>query len=292
MSAISAKVIADSVSPAGVRLTTLQLAYPRFIHAEFMTHRVFSRNASSSRAIPVMKMLRQVWSDPAMPVHWGQNQAGMQARASLQGLKLELARSLWRNAGRVACVFAWAMTKVGLHKQVANRLLEPWQTIHVLVTATEWENFFELRAHPDAQPEIHELALRMQEALSASTPAHKNVGEWHLPYVTEDEMRPGGSIFEFWQSPGMKFTKEHVLHTARACSMARCARVSFLRHDGLKPKVVEDLDLRARLVDSRPIHASPSEHQAMVAPSPTHWSGNFRGWVQHRKLIEAQHEGT
>ncbi len=289
MPSIQAKVIADSMSPGGVRLTTLQLVYPRFVHAEFMTHRVFSRNASSSRAIPVSKMIEQVRSNPAMPVHWGKNQPGMQARSSLQGFKLAVARALWRAAGKVACLFAWGMIKIGLHKQVANRLLEPWQIIHVVVTATEWENFFELRAHPDAQPEIHELALRMQEAMAASTPVSKKAGEWHLPYVMPGELLPGGGIYEHLRATKETVSKEDLLEVACACSTARSARVSFLRHDGTPSEVVEDLALYAKLVGSRPIHASPSEHQAMAADDASVWSGNLRGWVQHRKLIEARH---
>ena len=77
------KVIADSISESGKRITTFQLKYPRFIHSEVMTHRVFSRNASSSRAIPVKKMIEQVRNNPAMPIHWGANQSGMQAKNEL-----------------------------------------------------------------------------------------------------------------------------------------------------------------------------------------------------------------
>ena len=153
------KIIEDSLTN-GSRLTTYQLRYWRAIHAELMTHRVFSRNASSSRAIPVMKMLRQVWDDPAGPVHWGANQAGMQAHAELDGLRRKLSQAIWKWSGRAMCVAAWSMTKIGLHKQVANRLLEPWQYINVVLTATEFDNWFDLRDHPDAQPEIQELARR------------------------------------------------------------------------------------------------------------------------------------
>src|SRR5690606_30080072 len=119
----------------------MQLRYPRFIHAEFMTHRAFSRNASSSRAIPVHKMLSQVWNDPATPIHWGASRPGMQAREELKGWKRKAAQAIWKLAGRAACVFAWGAMKLGLHKQVANRILEPWQYIHVVVTATDWDNF-------------------------------------------------------------------------------------------------------------------------------------------------------
>jgi hypothetical protein len=268
---IQAKVIEDSMSPTGRRLTTLQLVYPRFIHAEFMTHRVFSRNASSSRAIPVSKMLAQVWNEPATPIHWGANQSGMQAERELTGLPRWIAQKVWKWSARVMCGFVWVGMKAGMHKQTANRLLEPWQNIHVVVSATEWNNFFDLRAHPDAQPEIHELALAIQGAMIRSMPVPRGTGDWHLPYVSQDE-RDGWSI-----------------DTLRKLSTARCARVSYLTHDGKKPDVEKDLMLYHRLVGSTPIHASPTEHQAMPISdvNDLRMTGNFYGWVQHRKLIEA-----
>jgi hypothetical protein len=307
MQTIQAQVIADSRSPDGVRLTTLQLVYPRFVHAEFMTHRVFSRNASSSRAIPVAKMIEQVRTDPAMPVHWGKNQPGMQAREEHDALievpwiDIEVAghkghpmfepEDAWREAAKEAARIAEAMAKAGYHKQVVNRILEPYQWMHTVVTATEWNNFFELRAHPDAQPEIQALAQSMLDAFEHSVPVAKRHGEWHLPYVRPEELEPGGAIFEWTRSQGDPFTERAVLRTAVRCSTARCARVSFLRHDGLTPLVEEDQDLYARLVGSKPIHASPSEHQAQaVAGMGNAWSGNLRGWVQHRKLIERGEE--
>jgi thymidylate synthase ThyX len=84
---ISAKIIADSISESeyGDRITTFELEYPRFIHGELMTHRLFSRNAASSRAIPINKMMDQVLTAPAMPVEWGLNKSGMQAEEMLKG---------------------------------------------------------------------------------------------------------------------------------------------------------------------------------------------------------------
>lgn len=266
---IKATMIADSISEAGVRLSTLSLVYPRFIHAEFMTHRVFSRNASSSRAIPVLKMLRQVWNDPAMPIHWGKNQAGMQAKGELSPFKKAIARGLWKGAAKVACVFAYGMHKLGLHKQVANRILEPWQYIHVLVTATEWDNFYALRLHEDAQPEIFELARVMKVAMLGSQPRLLREGQWHLPYVSEIE--------EY----------QYDADLLRQASAARSCRVSYLKHDGERPELADDLKLCERLAGSEPIHASPFEHQATPAGSADEWHGNFRGWVQHRQLLEA-----
>lgn len=261
---ISAKVIEDSVAN-GKRITTLQLRYHRYIHGEFMTHRVFSRNASSSRAIPVQKMLSQVWNDSATPVHWGKNQSGMQANEQLQGWRLRAAKLMWKYSGRTACAFAYIGMKLGMHKQLANRILEPWQFIHVIVTATEFDNFFELRDHADAQPEIRVLAKCMKYAMEHSPAKVLKANEWHLPYVT------------------MKEREE--IHPAllMQISAARCARVSYLTHDGKSPSIENDVALFKRLVGGVPLHASPIEHQAQPAESSTTQSGNFFGWIQFRQ---------
>lgn len=266
MTQITAKVIADSVNTYDQRITTLELQYPRFIHSEFLTHRVFSRNAASSRAIPVAKMIEQVRRDPAMPIHWGQNQPGMQAQQEVQ--HANHARDLWHQAARLAADQAQALAEVGLHKQVVNRILEPFQLMRTIVTATEWSNFFHLRDHEDAQPEIRALAIAMREAMEGSQPTRRMSWEWHLPYVLDHER---GRL------------KDDLLPKL---STARCARVSYLTHDGQEPDIDKDLGLYERLVGSTPIHASPAEHQAYPAKYANDRSGNFTGWVQHRKLIE------
>lgn len=281
---IEAKVIADSISEAGVRLTTLQLVYPRFIHAEFMTHRVFSRNASSSRAIPVAKMIEQVRTNPAMPIHWGKNQAGMQAKEELSDAfnesigtsERQYVKNLWMHAAELAAMNAERMSQLGAHKQVVNRLLEPFQHIHVVMTSTEFDNFFELRAHEDAQPEIQALAYAMRDAMNASTPKLIRRGEWHLPYVTEDERNDA-----YFQQPENRWLLPKI-------SAARCARVSYLKHDGAVPSIEEDLTLFQRLAGAQPIHASPLEHAATPGPNPTFTprTRNFRGWQQFRAFYE------
>ena len=258
---MSARVIADSMNPEGQRITTLQLRYWRAIHAEFLTHRSMSRNASSSRAIPVRKVLAQVWHDPAGPEHWGANQAGMQARGELTGWRLTAAQALWRTAGRAMCGAAWAAMKLGLHKQVANRLLEPWQFISVVVTATEWANFLALRDHPDAQPEIRTLAQEIRAAMAASVPATLQWGEWHLPYGPRHQ---------------------HELTAALHASVARCARVSYLTHEGRETTTAEDATLHDRLLNAIPPHMSPAEHQAQ-AQRGRH--ANFNGWRSYRHLL-------
>lgn len=277
-----AKIIADSMSPDGKRITTMQLRYPRFIHSEFLTHRVFSRNASSSRAIPVAKMIEQVRSDPAMPIHWGKNQPGMQANEQLDDIKKPYAQHLWMVAAHQAAETAELMSELGLHKQVANRILEPFQFMHTIVTSTEWDNFFALRCHEDAQPEIQTLALRMQEAMEESTPAEINYGEWHLPYVKT--YRGLGGVLYYGEDAKMS------LEDARKVSASCCAQVSYRALDDSLEKA---LDIFKRLVESRPMHASPFEHQATPLPPgfDRRVCHNFTGWVQHRAILEDELQG-
>lgn len=265
---IEAKVIEDSIDAVTkTRITTLELKYPRFILAEFNTHRVFSRNSSSSRAIPVWKMMKDVLLDPVYPSFWGENQKGMQAAKELSGMKLFLAKFSWRMASFLAVSVAGIMNLVGLHKQIANRIIEPWMWTKTIVTATEWGNFFDLRCHKDAQPEIRELAWKMAEAIQHSIPKELKLDEWHLPYVREDERET-----------------LHIMELLKI-STARCARVSYLTHDGKVPNVEKDIKLHERLVGSIPRHSSPAEHQATPTLS-NEFVKNFKGWKQYRSLVE------
>ena len=285
MNNIEVKVIADSISPSFNRITTLQVRFPRFILPEFNTHRVFSRNFSSSRAIPVKKMIEMVRQSPARPIHWGENQPGMQASKELPDAKKVAAKMLWGNAAKRAADSAEAMMELGLHKQVANRVLEPFMMVNGIVTATEFNNWFELRMHPDAQPEIQELAKQMYAVMADSDPVKLKPGEWHLPYVTTED-RYAINAFGYPSDTLMKI------------SAARCCRVSYLKHDGAKPSIDDDLKLCERLAGARPIHASPFEHQAspdVITPGNrmvmARWKnpelhGNFVGWKQYRKYIE------
>lgn len=283
---ISAKVICDSISPSGVRLTTMELNYPRFIHSEFMTHRMFSRNASSSRAIPVERMLKQVEENPAMPIQWGKNQPGMQAREELTEIEIDVVKSDWNYASKRMAEIATLMSEMDLHKQVVNRLLEPFQWIKVIVTATEWDNFFKLRLHKDAQPEMMVLAEHMKKAMDESIPVELQPGDWHLPYVDLGDFDDSGDPI----SEAIKW------------SVARCARVSYLNHDKSFPDRDKDIALADMLLAAG--HLSPFEHIATPMNfakdtfelawenGVTHkdrdnnfWSGNFRGWIQYRQLI-------
>lgn len=264
---ISAKIICDSISPLGIRLTTFELRYCRFILSEFNTHRVFSRNSASSRAIPVKKMIQDVIDDPVIPVYWGKNQAGMQAKEELSGINLNLTKFLWSFARYPACGIAYAMTKLSLHKQIANRIIEPWMWTKTIVTATEWDNFFELRIHKDAQPEIYSLASSMYSEYLNSYPNIIEYGQWHLPYVTKEEL--------------FRYDLDILIKV----SAARCARVSYLTHDGKTPDINKDIKLYDSLVGAVPIHGSPTEHQATPNKN-TKFDKNFKGWHQHRADIE------
>lgn len=298
---ISASVIADSVSPDGIRLTTMQLRYPRFIHSELMTHRVFSRNASSSRAIPVERMIEDLRRDPAMPVYWGSNKPGMQADEELHEVALKLAKATWLDAMEAAITQAEDLIDLGLHKQIANRILEPWAHINVVVTATDWANFFALRSHKDAQPEIKVLSDAMMAAMEHSDPEFLTPGQWHLPYVNLSGQSDDVDAAEDYltQNGVLRWvpTHEQIVEVLRKVSVARCARVSYLTHEGKKTTVEEDLKLFDRLLGSRPLHASPAEHQATPDRKVTSffnpWAypkehGNFRGWRQFRKMFEGE----
>lgn len=265
----AAKIIADSVNKTtGKRIVTMQLCYPRFIHSEIMTHRVFSRNAMSSRAVPTEKMMKQVWDAPAMPIHWGKNEPGMSASKEFEGKDKDNLIHLWRSAAEQAVHIAMRMDGIGVHKQVVNRLLEPFQWMHTIVTSTEWDNFYALRCHKDAQPEIQHLAMMMEEEMKRSTPIPMTRSHWHLPYVSEAERAalPFDVLIK--------------------CSVARCARVSYLNHDGSSPEIHKDVKLYERLVGSEPKHASPAEHQAMAMDN-TERSNNFTGgWKQFRDILD------
>ncbi|WP_336250090.1 FAD-dependent thymidylate synthase [Stomatohabitans albus] len=255
----SAAVICDSVSHTGARLTTIEVTLHRFVLAELNTHRVFSRNSSSSRAIPVAKQIERVMTNPAVPMEFGANQKGMQASELVDDA--EGAMAAWLAARDAAVEQVRTLQAIGVHKQITNRLLEPfmWQT--VIVSSTEWQNFFAQRCSPLAQPEIRLAAEAMREAYDASTPAHVEDGGWHTPYIRAEE-------------------ESLDIETKKRISVARCARVSYLTHDG-KRDLDADLNLYDRLISAEPPHWSPMEHVATPGDGP----GNFHGWKQLRHLL-------
>lgn len=264
----TATIVADSISPTGERIATMQLRYWRAIHPEFLTHRVFSRNSGSSRARPVKGVVGQILDGKVYgPLYWGKNRKGMQA--SEEAGNPAQAERLWRECAREAATRAEAFSQdLGIHKQAANRILEPYTYIDTVVTSTQWDNFFKLRNHADAQPEMTQLAIEMLTALEESSPQPVALGGWHLPYVT----------------PG-----DRELYNEKALvrmSAARCARTSYRAFSGEAPDPQADLDLANRLLDAS--HMSPFEHQATPRRGhfPRKLQGNFIGWNQARSMIQ------
>jgi thymidylate synthase ThyX len=273
-----AKVILDSLAPSGFRLTTFVLTYPRIIHSEFMTHRMFSRNSASSRAVPIGKMIRQIEEYPFVPIHWGKAQPGMQANEELDDYTAELCLKQWMIARDEAVFRASMLFRYGLHKQIANRLLEPFSWITVIMTTNPsgLENFAALRNHADAEPHFQKIAGMVCDAYTNSAPMLFQEGIWHLPFIDDADF---ASI--------VGYCSEHQplwdsMHFAKRVSVARCARVSYLTHEG-KRDIADDLKLFERLRTSG--HWSAFEHVARAESTPVQ-SGNFTGWRQYRKMFE------
>jgi thymidylate synthase ThyX len=269
-----AEILLDSVSYSGDRLLTYELTYPRFIHAEMLTHRALSRSSASSRAIPVAKMLRGVEDDPVIPVEFGLNQSGMQAEVVADAELTERMTEEWLVGRSNALRSARALSALGAHKQICNRILEPFSWITVVVTATDWGGFFRQRASrfsPLAQPEFRRIADMMLEAHDNSTPRPMVYGDWHTPYILADETFAG---------------EYEPLQARKRVSAARCARTSYLTQRGDRDHS-EDLRLYERLVGARPRHLSPFEHVATpVRPGVTP-AGNLCGWRQMRHDVDA-----
>ncbi|MDR1790106.1 MAG: FAD-dependent thymidylate synthase [Propionibacteriaceae bacterium] len=296
--AFAAKVLTDSVSELGDRLVTFEVTFPRIVLSEFNTHCMLARNSASSRAIPVLKRIRAVLEEPFVPEEFGTNMPGMQASVPLTGELDAEAREVWLAGRDRAVVTALELTfgkgfvagqptfaqlteivgklgaddvkaaKLGVHKQIVNRVLEPYMWHTVVTTATDWSNFFALRTHEAAQPEIRRAANLMLDALRASTPKPVPAGGWHLPFVDPEEQANSGKDELYWAG----------------ISAARCARVSYLTHDGRR-SLEADEQLHDRLRNAG--HLSPFEHpgRAMTAAekAANPRSGKFYGWHQFRK---------
>lgn len=303
---ITAKVVADSISEHGKRITTFEIEYPRFIHSELMTHRMLSKNSSSSRAIPINKMLDQIESNMAIPVYWGKNKSGMQAVEEVS--KFDEVKSIlnWGRSYNYVKERVEDMIEIGLHKQVPNRLTEPFQMMKVVITGTEWDNFFNLRIHPDAQPEICMLAYKMYQAMQESKPNVLKAGEWHLPYINvgwngKGEMCYADEVFDFIE-----------LEQAIKISAASCAAVSYRTESMTLEKADKIFDM---LIKAEVLHSSPFEHLATpveyananssqieydlamdklidnnagithININGEYCSGNFVGWIQYRHTL-------
>ncbi|MDX1532764.1 MAG: hypothetical protein R3230_01000 [Nitrosopumilaceae archaeon] len=311
-------LVADSISEEGQRISTFVLTYWRAIHGELMTHRLFSRNAMSSRAVPIEKMIEHINNRPAMPVHWGKNQPGMQANEEHDAdVTIDLSwlmnasdyetdepvnfsytlpkKEAWHEAKRFAISAAKGFNDAGYHKQIVNRLTEPYQFMRTVVTATDFDNWYWLRDHSDAQPDIKLLASMMLELHNKSTPKTLDSTEWHTPFYKDG----------FWSShyiddDGVEFDRyNNTLETALKISSSCAAQASFRKADDSTEKAE---NVYQRLVESSPVHASPFEHPAKpiddsedgdweegvthMDRNGNYWSGNFKGWVQYRQLIK------
>ena len=255
-----ATVIADTRPGFDTRLTTFELVYPRIVHGEFLTHRAFSRNASSSRATPVSTMIDEVMANPYVPTVWRHAQKGMKPGDRVTKDEADWLNDRWIAARNSAVATAKTFETVHVAKEHVNRLLEPFSYIRVLCTATDWSNFFKLRTASDAQYEMQCLALAMHGALRASKPINATA---HLPYLSAEERQ----------------------HPKRfRISAARCARVSYLTHNGKPPSIDADLELAETLLASH--HMSPFEHPAVASTFPDKYYANFKGWISVRYDIE------
>lgn len=274
-----ARVVLDSIGPNGRRLITVEAHYWRMIHSELLTHRAFSRNSASSRAIPFFRTkdglpitnctYSMVKHRPFIPEFLGSEQKGMQSGGELSGPARREALYLI-NEMRLFCLDKCRrLSDLGLHKSIINRYVEPWLYTTVLITATEWKNFIRLRVHPKAEKHFCKIAKLIKCAIGNSTPKRLEAGQWHMPYIREDD---------------------DTSNDLRRVSSARCARLSYLTHDGRRD-VSEDLRLFEDLInpkieadqDEDVIHASPLEHVAQAMEGHNYRSGPFVGWHQFRK---------
>jgi hypothetical protein len=284
---ISAEVVEHSISEAGQKVVTVALKYGLIIHAEFLRHRQLTRCVKSNRAIPMKVIRREVLTDPYVPVFFGQNKAGMVA--STQAKSPLVSTFLWKSARIPVCGMHWLMEKAGVHKEITNRILSPWQWVRETVTATELEGLYTLRLHKDAQRDIQEIVRVMKEAIDNTTPTLLKYGEFHTPYV--DKTRGVSGRMRYWDNGvGHELTVEEAIK----CSAARCARSSYDKHDGTTTTKEIDIPLYEQLIESEPSHESPVEHVCtplLDESMATHtdmqrglWSANFRGWAQWRHI--------
>jgi len=275
---ISARVIADSITRRSNRITSMVVTAPRIILAEFNTHRMFSRNSASSRAIPFETMVKRVKEDPFIPIAWMVDHKGMQGNEYFPDDVTGPIEAHWLEARDRAVHHATNLSKIGLTKQIVNRLLEPFLWHTIIVTATEWDNFMKLRLHPAAEIHIQEVAQQMLNALNGSTPKVLQEGEWHIPFGDNiDGVRVQEELGNINSSWGLEEAKAKI-------ATARCARVSYLNYEG-KDDYEADVKLYDQLASSG--HWSPFEHCATPTPIGEHSFGNFKGWKQLRHIIQS-----
>lgn len=286
---IQAKIIADSINPVGCRLTTFIVKFPRIVLAELNTHRALSKNSASSRAIPFETMLSMVRNDPFIPIRFQKEHTGMQGTEYYEGEEHDLCVQDWLSA-RDSAVLAAINFKLPITKQLRNRLLEPFLWHTVIISATDYENFFALRAHKDAEIHIESLAYKMLEAYNASIPQKLEVGQWHIPFGDKMEEGRVMSAVGIEDDGNDDFTSlqlsEAYTRARIMIAIARCARISYLNFEG-KDDYKADIKLCNRLFANNPKHLSPTEHVAQATDN-TNYIGNFAGFTQFRKTFKGE----
>jgi thymidylate synthase ThyX len=284
---IKAEIVADSLNPRGIRLTTFVLNFPRIILAEFNTHRVFSRNSASSRAIPFETMLGMVKNNPFIPFKFQKDHKGMQGTEYFEGIEHEQCVKDWL-AARDAAVNAATNFKFPITKQLRNRLLEPFLWHRVIVTSSDFENFFALRAHKDAEIHIERLAYCMLEEYNKSKPKKLEIGEWHIPFGDNIDLDRAKNLIQLEINKQEKkglFTRYLCEREIRKkIAIARCARISYFNYEG-KDDYESDIRTCDKLFGAVPKHLSPTEHVA-CAMNDSNFYGNFKGFKQYRKYFK------
>lgn len=283
---ITVRTLADSITDGGSRLITQEWTYPRCVHSEVLTHGDLRRNSASSRAIPAKRLRELTLGAPYVPWHWGQNEKGMQASGEVDDWTKKEAEWWWRNGLNEAADLHKYLEDLGLHKQVLNRVIEPWMMITIIVSATDWANFFHQRTHKAAEPAMQKLAKLAWTEFHESMPVYRAPGEWHLPMITNDDRLDALGLSIRDQDTDAMW-EGRTLDTLKKVSTGRCARVSYLTHDG-KRDLSEDIGLHDRLlgtIDSGdPGHFSPFEHPCQAVGGRQR-IGPFEGWKQYRKFL-------
>ncbi len=283
METYQAQILADSISPQGVRLVTIHCTFPRFILAEVNTHRMLSRNSNSSRAIPPERQIAKVSENPFVPETFNLRVKGMGVGNPLEQKDAVVARNAWLDAAEFACRQAQILLDLNCDKSRINRLLEPFLWHSAIISATEWDNFFALRDHPAAQPEFRILAQLMRKAIAESEPLTIRQGEWHLPGTPDFPYDDSSPDWDYWKN-------------VSAGRLAKWTSYDKMDEEDLPDAAVSRAE---KLIGS--FHMSPTEHQARpMRPyelgrqggPTTSFCGNFRGWVQYRKEIPNEHNAA
>lgn len=304
MTKISATIVADSKNQFDNRLTTFVLTFPRYILAELNTHRMLSKNSASSRAIPFKKMVKSVRTNPFIPIAFMKDHSGMQGNEYFSGWKVNLIKFFWILASKFAVISALTLNKLGLTKQLVNRILEPFMWHTVILSGTEFENFFSLRCSEFADIHIQKLAYAMLDAYNESEPVLLKDGEWHVPFgdkIDEEKLKELVQKY-FNENPSESYNIFKFDEYKTKIAIARCARVSYtvVGEEGKPDNYENDIKLFDRLAKSG--HYSPFEHagRAMTEyefnmkssfnaddeiDGTWGWSGNFRGFIQYRKTL-------